>query len=256
MRSRALAVVLELALPVAVLVAWGVWSASADSFYFPPLTEIFTSFKETWLFAQVGSDVVPSLERMFAGFGIAVVAGVLLGLLLGLSPFALRAATPIVEFFRVVPSPALIPVAIVVLGIGDAMKVFIIALSCLFPVLLNTIDGVRGVDPLYTDTTRVYGIRRRDALRHVVLPAALPQVFAGARTSLSLALILMVVSEMMAATNGIGYFVIHSQRSFALPEMWSGVILLGLLGYAFNLLFVWFERRVLHWHRGAFAPSS
>jgi ABC-type nitrate/sulfonate/bicarbonate transport system permease component len=89
-----------------------------------------------------------------------------------------------------------------------------------------------------------------------VLPAAAPQIFAGMRTSLSLALILMVISEMVASTNGIGYFVLQSQRSFAIPEMWSGIILLGILGYAFNAVFLLIERRVLAWHRGARAASE
>jgi ABC-type nitrate/sulfonate/bicarbonate transport system permease component len=88
-----------------------------------------------------------------------------------------------------------------------------------------------------------------------MLPAATPQIFAGMRTSLSLALILMVISEMVASTNGIGYFVLQSQRTFAIPEMWSGIILLGLLGYAFNGVFVLIEKRVLRWHRGARASA-
>ena len=88
-----------------------------------------------------------------------------------------------------------------------------------------------------------------------MLPAASPQIFAGMRTSLSLALILMVISEMVASTNGIGFFVLQSQRSFAIPEMWAGILLLGLLGYALNLIFMLVERRVLAWHRGARASA-
>lgn len=131
------------------------------------------------------------------------------------------------------------------------MKVALIAFVCVWPVLLNTLDGVRGVEPTLRDTARVYGIPPRDRIRHVLLPAASPQIFAGMRTSLSLALILMVISEMVASTNGIGYFVLQSQRTFAIPEMWSGIVLLGLLGYALNAVFVAIERRVLRWHRGA-----
>jgi ABC-type nitrate/sulfonate/bicarbonate transport system permease component len=92
-------------------------------------------------------------------------------------------------------------------------------------------------------------------LLRVTLPAAAPQIFAGMRTALSLALILMVISEMVASTNGIGYFVLQSQRSFAIPEMWSGILLLGILGYVLNGLFLLVERRVLRWHRGARASA-
>jgi ABC-type nitrate/sulfonate/bicarbonate transport system permease component len=250
---RRLPLALEVLTPVLVLVAWGVWSANAHSFYFPPLTTILQTFKDTWLFANVGSDVVPSLLRMFAGYLIAVVVAVSLGVPLGLSQVARRAASPIIEFLRAIPPPALVPAGIIVLGIGDSMKVFIIAVVCLFPVLLNTIDGVRGVDPTFIETSRVYGVRGFARLRTVVLPAALPQIFVGMRTSLSLALILMVISEMVASTNGIGYFVLRSQREFALPEMWAGILLLGLLGYLLNLIFLTVENRVLRWHRGAHA---
>src|SRR5690606_2829787 len=106
--------------------------------------------------------------------------------------------------------PALIPFGIAVIGIGSDMKVFIIAVVCFFPVLLNTIDGVAAIDPTLRDTARVFGFGRRERIRRLVLPAASPPIFAGMRTALSLALIMMVISEMVASTNGIGFFVLQS----------------------------------------------
>jgi ABC-type nitrate/sulfonate/bicarbonate transport system permease component len=255
MRTRTRNVALELAVPVVLLVLWGVWSSGSDTYYLPPLTDILETFADTWLFERVGSDVVPSLLRMGAGYAIAVVVAISAGLLLGMSRRARRAAAPIVEFLRAIPPPALLPFAILVIGVGNSMKVFIIAFVCIWPILLNTIDGVTGVDPTLRDTTRVYGIDGGDRVLRVMLPAAAPQIFAGMRTSLSLALILMVISEMVASTNGIGYFVLQSQRTFAIPEMWSGILLLGILGYTLNGIFVLIERRVLRWHRGARASA-
>jgi ABC-type nitrate/sulfonate/bicarbonate transport system permease component len=246
---------LEIAVPLALLGLWAAWSAGSDTFYFPPLTEILETFGDTWLFERVGSDVLPSLERLALGYTISVVAAVAIGIPLGLSRVARRATSPIVELLRAIPPPALLPFAILVLGVGNAGKVFLIAFVCVWPVLLNTIDGITGIDPTLRDTARVYGIPRGERLRRIVLPAAAPQIFAGMRTSLSLALILMVISEMVASTNGIGFFVLQSQRSFAIPEMWSGILLLGLLGYALNVAFVLVERRVLAWHRGARASE-
>jgi ABC-type nitrate/sulfonate/bicarbonate transport system permease component len=248
---RRVAPVLEVLVPLLLIGLWAIWSAGSDTFYYPPLTEILETFSETWLFERVGSDVVPSLLRLTAGYFIAVAIAVLVGIPLGLNATARRAATPIVEFLRAIPPPALLPLAIVVIGVGNSMKVAIIAFVCLWPVLLNTIDGIRGIDPTLNDTTRSYGVRGLTRLRLVVLPAASPQIFAGMRTSLSLALILMVISEMVASTNGIGFFVLQSQRSFAIPEMWSGILLLGILGYVLNLIFILVERRVLAWHREA-----
>jgi ABC-type nitrate/sulfonate/bicarbonate transport system permease component len=252
---RALGTALEIAVPLALLGAWALWSSGSETYYFPPLTDILSTFADTWLFERVGSDVVPSLERLGAGYAIACVVGVIVGMALGLSPTLRRAADPIVQFLRAIPPPALLPFGILVLGVGASMKIFIIAFVCVWPVLLNAVDGVAGVEPMLRETSRGYRIDRRDTVLHVMLPAAAPQIFAGMRTSLSLALILMVISEMVASTNGIGYFVLQSQRSFAIEEMWSGIILLGILGYVLNGAFVLVERRVLRWHRGARASA-
>jgi ABC-type nitrate/sulfonate/bicarbonate transport system permease component len=253
---RALLVGVEVAVPLVVVAILWFWSAGSDVYYFPSLKTVLQTFNDTWLFERVGSDVVPSLVRLFFGYFIAVAVGVGAGVALGLSPVLRRVAAPIVEFLRAIPAPALLPFALLVLGVGNDSKIFVIAFVCLWPILLNAVDGVSGVDPTLTDTGRVYRISGRDRLTHVVLPAAAPQIFAGMRTSLSLALILMVISEMVASSNGIGYFVLQSQRSFAIPEMWSGIILLGILGYLFNAVFLLVERRVLAWHRGARAASE
>ena len=245
---KRLGAVLEVLVPLALLALWGIWSAQTDTYYYPPLTDILQTFSDTWVFERFGSDVVPSLLRLSAGYAIAVVVAVAVGIPLGLNATARRAASPIVEFLRAIPPPALLPLAIVVVGVGNLMKVLIIAFVCLWPVLLNTIDGIRGIDPTLNETARVYGVPRR-----ATLPAAAPQIFAGMRTSLSLAVIMMVISEMVASTNGIGFFVLQSQRSFAIPEMWSGILLLGILGYVLNVIFVLVERRVLAWHREAHA---
>jgi ABC-type nitrate/sulfonate/bicarbonate transport system permease component len=256
MSRRALLAGVEVVVPLAVIAVLWFWSAGSDVYYFPPLKDVLNTFKDTWLFERVGSDVIPSLVRLFIGYFIAVAVGIGGGLALGTSPVLRRVAAPIVEFLRAIPAPALLPFALLVLGVGNDSKIFVIAFVCLWPILLNAVDGVSGVDPTLVDTGRVYRIPASDRLRRVVLPAAAPQIFAGMRTSLSLALILMVISEMVASSNGIGYFVLQSQRSFAIPEMWSGIILLGILGYLFNAVFLLVERRVLAWHRGARAGSE
>jgi ABC-type nitrate/sulfonate/bicarbonate transport system permease component len=255
MRRRVLEAGLEITVPLLVLVVWGLLSAGSESFYFPPLTSILSTFADIWLFERVGSDVVPSLVRMGLGYSAAVLIAVVVGVSLGLMRRGRLVAGPIVEFLRSIPPPALLPFAILVFGTGTDMKVFIIAFVCLWPILLNTIDGVTSVDPTLRETTRVYGVSTIDRIRLVVMPAAAPQIFVGMRTSLSLALILMVISEMVASTNGIGYFVLQAQRRFNMPEMWSGIFVLGILGYALNAGFVLVERRVLRWHRGARASA-
>ena len=157
------------------------------------------------------------------------------------------------------PPPALLPISIVLLNdIGNKQKVAFIAFFCMFPVLLNTIDGVRGIDPTLVDTARSYRIPRRERIRRIVLPGALPQIVAGMRTSLSLAVIMMVLAEYFSSTSGVGYVLLISKNTFELAPMWAAIVLIGLLGYLLNLLFLLAERRALAWHRGwrASTPSD
>jgi ABC-type nitrate/sulfonate/bicarbonate transport system permease component len=129
-------------------------------------------------------------------------------------------------------------------------KVSFIAFFCVFPILLNTIDGVRGIDPTLVDTARSYGIRGLERIRRIVLPAAMPQIAAGMRNSLALAVIIMVVAEYFSSTSGVGYVLLISKNTFEMGPMWATIVLIGVLGYLLSLIFILFERRLLAWHRG------
>jgi ABC-type nitrate/sulfonate/bicarbonate transport system permease component len=223
----------------------------AHSTKFPRLSTILVTFRDMWLFSQFGTHVLPSLERIGMGFAIAVIAGVALGIPLGLSRSGRLWAMPHIEFWRAMPPPALLPISIVLLhSIGNIQKVSFIAFFCLFPVLLNTIDGVRGIDPTLIDTARSYNVPRLERVRRLVLPAAAPQIAAGMRTSLSLAVIVMVLSEYFSSTSGVGYVLLISKNTFQLAPMWAAIVLIGVLGYLLNVLFLIAERRLLAWHRG------
>ncbi|HSC90807.1 MAG TPA: ABC transporter permease [Gaiellaceae bacterium] len=248
---RTLKVGAEIVVPIAILALWQLWTATADSQYFPRLSTILVTFRELWLFDKFSEHVVPSLVRIGLGFGIASVVGVALGIPIGLSRRTRRFAMPHIEYWRAMPPPALLPISIVLLhDIGNKQKVAFIAFFCLFPVLLNTIDGVRGIEPTLVDTARSYGVPRHERIRRLVLPAALPQIMAGMRTSLSLAVIMMVLAEWFSSTNGVGYVLLDSKNTFQMAPMWAAIVLIGLLGYLLNLLFLLVERRVLAWHRG------
>jgi ABC-type nitrate/sulfonate/bicarbonate transport system permease component len=247
MARRAL---LILGLPTILFAAW--WFATADStdFYIPPLATILQKFGEVWTGERLLSDAVPSLLRLAAGYLLAVVIGVGLGLVVGMSRVARDVLEPVLELFRAIPPPVLVPVIMLFAGIGDTMKVLVIVSGCMWPVLLNTVEGVRAVDEVLSDTCRSYGITGTARLRHLVLRSASPQIATGMRQALSIGIILMVISEMFAASNGLGFAIVQFQRSFAIPEMWSGVLLLGLLGFALSLLFRFAENRVLAWYQG------
>ena len=151
---------------------------------------------------------------------------------------------------RAIPPPVLVPIFMLFLGIGDTMKIIVIAFGCMWPILLNTVEGVRAVDSVLSETARTYGITGAARLRHLVLPGASPQMFAGLRQALSVAIILMVISELFGASKGLGAAVVQAQRSFAITDMWAGMLLLGLLGFLLAMLFRIVENRQLAWYHG------
>lgn len=254
MRGRgyeALKVAAEILVPIAIIVVWELWARSADNQFWPPPSTILEEFRDIWLFDQFRSDVVPSVMRILLGFAIGSAIGIVLGIPLGMSLWARKFAMPHVEYWRAMPPPALLPISIVLLhSVGNLQKVTFIAFFCIFPVLLNTIDGVRGLDPTLVDTARAYGIPARERVRRIVLPAAFPQISAGMRISLALAVIIMVVAEYFSSTSGVGYVLLNSKNTFQLGPMWAAIVLIGLLGYLINLAYLLAERRMLAWHRG------
>lgn len=243
-------VLFAIGLPVVLIAAWWVASANSTSFFWPPLSQIVEVFPKTWFEGRLTSDVLPSVIRLLLGYGIALVVGIGVGLAVGSSRVLRETAEPVLEFLRAIPPPVLVPVIMLFAGIGDGMKVSVIAFGCVWPILLNTVEGVRGVDEVLTDTARSYGLSASSRMRSVVLRAASPQIMAGARQALSVGIILMVISEMFAASNGLGFTTVQFQRSFAIPEMWSGIILLGLIGVALAMVFRLVEQRVLSWYLG------
>jgi ABC-type nitrate/sulfonate/bicarbonate transport system permease component len=230
-----------LALPAVLFALWWWLSADSESFYFPPLSEILAALVDEWLGPRLLDDVVPSLLRLLAGFALAAVVAVTLGVLIGTYKRVRDFLEPVLEFFRAIPPPVLVPIFLLIFGIDDTFKVIVIAFGCMWPILLNTAEG---------DTARTYRISGAARLRYLVLPAASPQIFAGLRQGLSVAIILMVISELFAASNGLGFAIVQSQRSFAIPEMWAGMLVLGLLGVLLALLFRLVENRQLAWYHG------
>jgi len=243
--SEAIKIALEILVPVALVGAWQLEAMHAHSKKFA------TPWSALVYFPHVVHNLWPTLERLAAAFALGTLAGVAIGLPLGLSFWARHAAMPHVEFWRNIPPTAVLPVSILLLhSIGDRQKIGFGLFFASFPVLLNTIDAVRGIEPTMVETARSFRVSRRERIRRLVLPAALPQIVAGMRNSLALSLILILVAEYYSSTNGLGYVLLNSKNTFVYRPMWSAILMIGLLGYALNALFLLFERRALGWHRG------
>lgn len=252
--------VIRFGLGIFLVGLWQYFATQAESVFFPPPSEIAKRAVELWLSGPpsrlflgdgVFDDILPSLWRLLAGWTLAVVVGITLGALIGRSRRLSELLDPSLQFLRAIPGPALVPVFILLLGTESMMRIVLIAFGSVWPVLLNTVEGTRTVDPLQLDTASAFRLPRRARLWRVILPAAMPKIFAGIRVSLSLAVILMVVSELVASTNGIGYRILNSQIMFLLTDMWCGIVLLAIIGYLLNAILVKVESRALGWHRGA-----
>jgi len=216
----------------------------------PPLSRILGVFSDLVWSGQIPLQVASSMKRAAAGYVMAALVFIPLGILMGLSPGVYRLFEVIVEMLRPVPPPVMIPVAMLFFGLEDEMKIFVIFFSCAWPILLNTLDGTRNVDRVLLNTARTFGLSRWKIIWNVILPAASPQIVTGLKVSLPITLILVVISEMIGSTDGIGYFILDSQRRFRVAQMYAGMLTLAILGYALNQFFNVLYRLLMPWHVG------
>ncbi len=211
-----------------------------------------TVARQIWEILSSGAFLEPlaaTLRLLFIAYFAASVLAIFVGLLMGRSTAIYNLLEPLTEVLRPLPKPALLPPLILFLGLGDAMKIAVIGLAVFFPVLINTVQGVRGVDRVLVDTARTFGHGRAAILARVIFPASLPLILAGMRVSLALGLILVVIAEMLAGTGGLGYLILDMQRTFRVKEMYAWVVILAVLGYALNAIFLEVERRAIRWAR-------
>lgn len=222
-------------------------TGAVDTPTWPRFSIILLAFAQFVRSGTVIDVFAPSLWRLAAGYSIAMVSAIAAGMAMGYFKPVHRLFEPLVEILRPIPSPAYIPMAILFLGIGNEMKIFMIAFACFFPIVVNTVSGVQNVEPVLLDTAKTLGLDTREVVRKIVLPAAATYIAAGMRISLAIALIITVIAEMVAGNDGIGFYILSSQRSFRISEMYAAVVALAILGYSLNRLFVGVEARLLAW---------
>lgn len=243
---------------VALLVAWEVYAKTSPTVFFPPLSDVLVQFRKDWLSSDPSKlflssnfyDTVPvSLGRLAAGWALAAVLGIVIGMALGRSPIMAGMYNPIVRFFMSLPNAALLPIVFQIFGPNSSMNVFLIFFGTVWLVVINTADGVSGVDPQWIRSARSLQLGKVALYRRVLLPAAMPQIMAGLRVSIGIGLILMIISELYATTAGLGYNVMVYQQTFQYRQMWSAFLLIALLGIALNAIMTTVEKRVLRWQR-------
>jgi NitT/TauT family transport system permease protein len=222
-----------------------------DRTFLVPFSEAVKALIELAKDGQLWDNTRASLVRSLSGFLIAIGAGVPLGLLIGWYKPVSEILGPLLELFRNTAALALLPVFILLLGIGETSKIAIVVYACTWPILLNTISGVRTVDPVLIKSARSMSLPAHRLFAKVILPASLPTVFTGIRLAGASSILVLVAAEMVGAKAGLGYLVNASQQNFAIPDMYAAIIAIAVVGLVFNHLLVLLERRLTRWRPAA-----
>lgn len=211
------------------------------------LTAFFQSIRDGSLWVNTSASLLRVIYGFLLGFGCAVP----LGIVMGISRIARGLIEPLIELVRPVPPIAIIPIAILWFGIGEISKVFIIAYGAFFPILINTMAGFREVDPVLVRAARMLGANKWQIFRDVVLRSALPFIVVGSRLGMGLAFIVLVAAELIASSEGLGYLINDGRYNFRTDQVFLGMILIGVLGFALNKLLMEIEQRLLRWRSAA-----
>lgn len=233
-----------------VLAAWQLAFAFGwlPKWLLPAPSAVASAFKALVLSGELASNTAASLARAGIGFAVAVIVGIGLGVLMARVRAIELAIEPILLLIYPVPKPALIPLFMIWLGIGNFSKIAVIALACLLPVVVATFNGARSVDPVLLWSARARGTSEHRLLWRVVLPAALPQIAAGVRTAIAIAIIVLVSSEFISSESGLGFLIFSYGGVGADDAMLAVVLYLAFLGYLLDRLYVAGLRRIMSWH--------
>lgn len=237
---------------VAILAFLALWEIAprvglVDPVFLPSLSTVLVSLGELAADGSLATHVSASLGRAAVGFGIAVAVSIPVGIAIGWYRPVAELLTPILELFRNTAALALLPVFILILGIGETSKIALVTYACSFPILLTTISGVRTVDPLLVKSARSLGLAPVRLFWHVVLPAAVPAIFTGVRMAGSASILVLIAAEMIGAKAGLGFLITYTQYNFQIPEMYAGIIVIALTGLAINGVLLAIERHFSRW---------
>lgn len=231
-----------------IILLWQYLSFIYHSPFFPSFIDTVNAVYKSVIIDNLLFCILLSVFHSTLALSIAIIISIPIGIIIGRNIVLFNLFMPLINFLRPIPSSAIIPLGIIILGIGFKMKLFVIIFGCSWPILINTIDGVRGIEPMFLKTSNVLGFTSSKILTRIVIPATLPSIFTGIKISLAISFILTITVEMIVGTQGIGYFIIDKERSFMFPEMYGGIICLGVIGLLFNNLFMICDRYINKWH--------
>lgn len=218
-----------------------------DSSVIPPFTKVVAAMIQGFGDGSLISNMLVSLQRSGIAFGIAIAVAIPLGLFMGTFRRFESFVDALLQTFRQTSALAMYPVFILLLGLGETSKITIICWAAFFPILLNTISGVKLVDTRLIEMARVFGASKQEIFRRVVLPAAAPSIFVGLRLSATISLLLLVAAEMIGAKQGLGFLIINAQYNFEIPLMFAAIVLLAIIGLAVNYTLLTLQSWCCRW---------
>ncbi|WP_270502804.1 ABC transporter permease [Kluyvera ascorbata] len=248
--QRSLSLIARYGLLVLFFAGWQIASTAGwlNAAIIPPLDKIFIALWNGITQGALLGDITISLQRAGLAFAAAIVVGIPLGLFMGQIRPLEQALDPILQLFRQTSALALYPIFILLLGLGETSKVFVIFWAALFPILLSTISGVKEVDTKLLEMARTFGAGRMTLFYRVIVPASVPSIFIGLRLSSTTALLLLIAAEMIGANQGIGFRVMNAQYNFQIPMMFAAIFLLAFAGLLANAILVVLQRRLCRWN--------
>ncbi|WP_173917177.1 ABC transporter permease [Halobacillus sp. Marseille-Q1614] len=241
--------VLTISSPIFILMLWEFLSRTGlvDARFFPPPTDIIQTFLVMGTSGELFNHIGISLFRIFAGFLLGVIPAIALGLVMGLYSPMRHFFSPLIMALMPIPTLALLPIILILFGVGEVSKIVTIAGSVFFPVVINTVAGVINIDRIYLDVAKNYGANSKNFFFKIALPGSLPVMLEGIQMGQAIALLTIVAAEMMGATSGIGYLIWTSYKAFLLQEMYVGLVLISFFGYLFSLILRGFQKKLVPW---------
>lgn len=234
-------------LPVLLIAIWEFEGRRRTSVSFPPFSKVVAKLRKDWIFEGVSEYLVPSISRFTQGYVFGALLGIAIGVLIGAAPRIAQYLDPTLEFLRSVPPVAIIPIALLLFGLGNTMRIAVIIFGVFFPVLVNTTVGIRATRQERIDTARMYGLSRAAIVRRVMLPSAAPMISAGLRIALPIGLVMMVVSELIGANDGIGSYLVLRQAFFDSAGIYAAILILGVVANIITFGYNVAQRRLLPW---------
>jgi ABC-type nitrate/sulfonate/bicarbonate transport system permease component len=249
MSHRGVEQIISILSPFALLLLWEILARAGviDTRFFPAPSSILESLVATTKSGELLDNTWISLQRLFWGFLVGAIPALILGVAMGLNRYVRAVIEPLVTATYPIPKSSILPLALLIFGLGEASKIFMVALGVFFPVIINTLAGVLEINPIYIDVGKNFKASRWNTFRTIAIPGALPMIMTGLRLGVGMGLVLIAIAEMVGAKSGLGYMIWNAWETFSVEQMYVGLFVIAIIGFLLTVLLNAFERILIPW---------